>query len=299
MRWSNRKNGISVLIACQNEERVIDLSIRSFLEFGDELVVVDNGSQDRTKEIVRELQSQYPDKISFYDVPDLIHLYENRQFALERSSFRWIVRADAGFVAYTDGEYDIMNFRDRLLRQKSRHFPLAYATPIVNVTASFELTGIERGPAGPGPNDPGRYVPPPVTPPRPRIYEYFPGFRFRPYGRWEATSFPRLIQLLSIKLDHPLWMHCNLKSDLSYLYRSERTNWEELGDFESYPTLDSYVRAQSIEKYGTADLNEAARIFMQERVYPFLQNYDPDRYYPYPKLVLERMAAPHDPERLS
>jgi len=291
MLWSNRKNGISVLIACQNEELVVDLSIRSFLEFGDELVIVDNGSQDRTKEIVRELQSQYPKKISFYDAPNLMDLYQNRQFALERSSFRWIVRADADFVAYTDGEYDIRNFRDLLLNQKSRLFPLIYGVPLVHVTGSLDRTGIEWPPAGFGPNDPGRYVPPPITPPTLRIYEYFPGFRFRRHGRWEATSFPGLLHLLSIKLDHPLWMHCNIKSQLSYLYRSERTNWRQLGDFTTYPTLHSYVRAQCMEKYSTADLGEAGKIFLRDRVYPFLQQYDPDKYYPYPKLVFERLAV--------
>jgi len=291
MRWSNRKNGISVLIACQNEEPIVDLSIRSFLEFGDELVIVDNGSQDRTKESVRKLQSQYPEKIRFYDTPDLMDLYQNRQFALERSSFRWIVRADADFVAYTDGEYDIRNFRDLLLKQKSRLFPLIYGVPLVNVTASFDRTGVEWPPAGLGPNDPGRYVPPPVTRPTLRIYEYFPGFRFRRHGRWEATSIPRLLHLLSIKLDHPLWMHCNIKSELSYLYRSERTNWRELGDFTTYPTLHSFVQAQCMEKYGTADLDEAGKIFLRDRVLPFLQEYDPDKYYPYPKLVFERLAA--------
>jgi glycosyltransferase involved in cell wall biosynthesis len=291
MRWSSRKNGISVLFACQNEEFVVDLSIRSFLDFGDELVIVDNGSQDRTKDIVRELESQHPDKIRFYDRPDLVHLYQNRQYALEHSSFRWIVRADADYVAYTDGEYDIRNFRDRLLSQASRHYPLAYGVPTVNVTASFGQTGVERPPAGLGPDDPGRYVPPPVTHPSLRIYEYFPGFRFRRLGRWEATSFPRMLQLLSTELDHPLWMHCNIKSELNYLYRSERTNWRELGDFKTYPTLDSYVQVQCIEKYGTADLNEAARKFLGERVYPFLQEYDPEKYYPYPRLVLERLAV--------
>jgi hypothetical protein len=84
-------------------------------------------------------------------------------------------------------------------------------------------------------------------------------------------------------------MHCNIKSRLNYLYRSERTNWRELGDFATYPTLHSYVQTQCIQKYGTEDLNEAAEIFMRERVEPFLQEYDPDQYYPYPRLVAEKL----------
>ena len=71
MHWYERQNGISVLIACQNEEALIALCIRSFLAFGDELIVVDNGSTDRSKEIIQSLQSLYPEKIKFFDVPAL------------------------------------------------------------------------------------------------------------------------------------------------------------------------------------------------------------------------------------
>ena len=80
-----RKPGISVLIAAQNEEATIALCVRSFLEFGDELIVVDNGSTDYTKDIVRDLRLQYPKKINFFDKPELPDLYQNRQFAFEQS----------------------------------------------------------------------------------------------------------------------------------------------------------------------------------------------------------------------
>ncbi|MBV7338396.1 hypothetical protein KFU94_61250 [Chloroflexi bacterium TSY] len=84
-------------------------------------------------------------------------------------------------------------------------------------------------------------------------------------------------------------MHCNLKSSQNYLYRSERTNWRELGDFTQYPTLESYVRVVIPEKYGTEDLDEAAQIFLREHIYPFVQQYDPEKFYPYPKLVIEQI----------
>ncbi|MFH1514285.1 MAG: glycosyltransferase, partial [bacterium] len=45
--WIQKKPGISVLIATQNEEAIIGLCIKSFLAFGDELIVVDNGSTDQ------------------------------------------------------------------------------------------------------------------------------------------------------------------------------------------------------------------------------------------------------------
>ena len=41
-----RLNGVSTLIACQNEEATVGWSILSFLPFADEIIVVDNGSTD-------------------------------------------------------------------------------------------------------------------------------------------------------------------------------------------------------------------------------------------------------------
>ena len=38
MAWYQRENGISVLVACQNEEATLALCILSFLEFADEII---------------------------------------------------------------------------------------------------------------------------------------------------------------------------------------------------------------------------------------------------------------------
>ncbi|HUT21012.1 MAG TPA: glycosyltransferase, partial [Anaerolineae bacterium] len=82
-----RPNGISVLVACQNSARTVELCLRSFLSFGDEVIVVDNGSTDGTRDIVRQFAAEH-DRVQFFDRPELPDLYQNRQFALERSRFR-------------------------------------------------------------------------------------------------------------------------------------------------------------------------------------------------------------------
>jgi len=277
-----------VLIASQNEEALISLCIRSFLNFGDELIIVDNGSTDRSKEIIQALQAKHPQKIKFYDVPELPDLHHNRQYALSKSSYRWIVRADADFVAYTGGEYNIIPFREHLLQDKTP-WPAVYGAPLPNISCDFWHTGQERFPEGLAPNDPGRYIPPPITQPTLRIYKVFPGFRFKRLGRWEGTTFNRFLRMIRVELKQPLWMHCNLKSDLNHLYRSERTNWRELGEFTTYPTLDSYIRSILQKKYGTDNIGLAAEQYMQKSVYPFLQLYDPNKHYPYPQLVQEQI----------
>lgn len=287
---TKRKPGVSVLIATQNEEAIVSLSIRSFLDFGDELIVVDNGSGDHTKEIVRELASQHPNKIRFYDVPELPDLYSNRQYAFEHSSYQWIVRADSDYVAYTDGDYDIMRFREYLLSRSKRLWPLAVSVPQSNVTGDFWYTGVPMKQAGGRKANPERkYVPEAVSYPMLRFYRHLPFFRFRRMGRWEGVRFHMLYLAGSVRWDKPLWMHCDLKSDMSHFFRSERTNWRQLGDFERFPTLRSYIESIVEEKYGTRDLDEAAGLYMEHHVLPYLERYDPGKYYPYPSLVLEQM----------
>lgn len=283
-----RKPGISVLIAAQNEEAMVALCIRSFLEFGDELIVVDNGSTDQTKDIVRALEAQHPKKIRFYDVPDLPDLYHNRQYALERSSYQWVVRADADFVAYTDGDYDILRFREYLL-SRPRWWRVSVSVPVCNVSGDFWHTGTAHPARRPRTQEEIRYIPPAVTGHRPRVYRRLPFFRFQRVGRWEGVRFNRFYHVLAVRWDRPLWMHCNLKPDLHHLFRSERTNWRELGDFRRYPTLRSYIESVLEKKYGTGDFDEAARLYMEQKVLPFLELYDPERHHPYPSLVLDQM----------
>ena len=282
-----RKPGISVLIATQNEEAMVGLSLRSFLEFGDELIVVDNGSTDHTKEIVRDLQGQYPTKIKFFDRPELADLYQNRQFAFEQSSHEWIFRADSDFVAYTDGENDIMHFREYLLKRKRQLRPETIAVPMVNVTGDFWHTGV---PVRPGGYDAERmevHVAEAAVPPGVRFYRHFPFFKFLRHGRREVVRFWRLMK--RIYWPAPLWMHCNIKSDMNHFFRSERTNWRKSGDFKCFPTLRSYIESIIEEKYGTGDFTEAASIYMQRHILPYLEPYDPEKYYPYPALVAEQM----------
>jgi glycosyltransferase involved in cell wall biosynthesis len=290
MKWYQRKNGISVLCASQNAEETLALSVLSFLDFADEIILVDNGSQDGSVRIGQQLQAAFPHNITFYNAPELPDLYHNRQYAFERSHYRWVVRADVDFVAYTTGKLDIRRFREHLLRQPRGPLPRVYGAPLPNLNCDFWHTGLEPPAGRPGAEEPGRYVARPMTAPNPRIYEVFPGFKFKRLGRWEGTSFHRMVRFLRRAWPGPLWMHCNLKSDRSYLFRSERTNWRELGDFERFPTLESYLRAKIPEKYQTDDLDQAAERFMQANVYPFLQRYNPEKIAPYPTLVLAQMA---------
>lgn len=276
------------MIAAQNEEAMIALCIRSFLEFGDELIIVDNGSTDHTKEIAAAFAARYPGKVRFFDVPDLPDLFHNRQYAYEQSKYHWVVRADADFVAYTQGDYNIAELREYLLRHNG-YWPPAIAVDLPNVSVDFWHTGAAHDSQSQGDAATRRYIPPAMTGHRPRIYRPLPGFRFQRCGRWEGVRFKRFYDMTALRWPRPVWMHCNLKPDMHHFIRSERTNWRQHGDFKTFPTLKSYVEHVAPSAYGTDDWEKAAEMYMQQRVYPYLEKYDPVKYHPYPSAVEDQM----------
>lgn len=286
---SRRKPGISVLIPTLDEEAVVAGCIRSFLDFGDELIVVDNGSTDATKRICRELESQHPAKIRFFDKPELPDLYHNRQFALQHSQYQWLVRADSDYICHTDGEHDIRKFRDFLLSQGPTIRPLSVSVPQTNIIGDYWHTGVPMRPGGWRANPERQHVSEALVPPMVRFYRWFPGFAFVRRKRRETVRFRHLMKVIAWPA--PLWMHCNIKSDMNHFFRSERTDWRQLGDFSRYPTLKHYVDAIVEQKYGTRDLDEAAALYMQRHVLPFLQPYDERQFGPYPAIVRELMQT--------
>lgn len=272
-----RKPGISVLITTQNEEPIVSLCVRSFLDFGDEIIVVDNGSKDKTKEIILNLQKKYPNKIKFYEKPEFVDVYQNSQFAFKKSVYQWVFRCDADYVAYTDGPNSIFKFKEWLLSRPKTLRPYCVFVFHYNVLGDFFHTGTDQ--------KEGNFAP--KSPPMARFYQVFPFFKFKRTGRWYGVRFKKIFE--KITYQEPLWLHCNLKSDLNYLFRSERTNWREMGDFNKFPTLKSYLNHILFMKFGTKNIDQAAKKYLQNSILSQLQLFDEKKYIAYPKLVSEQI----------
>lgn len=79
---------ISVCIIAKNEEANIERCLSSLAPYGFEIVVVDTGSTDRTKEIA----AKYTDRIFNFEWTD--NFSEARNYSLRMASNNWIFMMD-------------------------------------------------------------------------------------------------------------------------------------------------------------------------------------------------------------
>lgn len=273
-----RPKGISLLVPTQNAEQTVELCLRSFKDFPDEMIVVDNGSTDNTIDIVRSLESEIPN-MRFYEAPHLKDLYENRQYAFERANYKWIARIDSDYIAYTEGEYNINNLRDSILSIKPSIRPKAFGVSMINLIGDKYHMGVPKELLR---RKRKSHILPPYNSLPYRIIQWYPGMRFQRNGRWEGIRWQgsRLFDHQTIK--SPYWFHCSFKSKKDWFIRYERNNWRELANFEKYPTRESYIKEVSLQRYGTTDLTLAGELHWKENIEPFLLRYDEDIYLPYP-----------------
>lgn len=81
---------ISLVISAYNEEKNIKDCLESAKGLADEIILVDNSSQDKTAQLAKK----YTDKI--FMVPnDPVMLNKNKNFGFSKASYEWIISLDA------------------------------------------------------------------------------------------------------------------------------------------------------------------------------------------------------------
>jgi glycosyltransferase involved in cell wall biosynthesis len=125
-----RPQGISAMFRVWNECSYVEPSINSIKDLVDEIIVVDSYSTDGSWEIAGRLAAECP-KIKLIRCSGH-NMWENSNLALRASTFRWILKWDADFIAMRNGGFE--EFRDYLYSlNPERHY---YINPTL-----IEVTG--------------------------------------------------------------------------------------------------------------------------------------------------------------
>jgi len=255
----------------KDEESWLELSIRSLAPVADEILVGDNGSTDRTLEILEALKAISPEKLRLFHHPDLgIRELTNR--LLEETRFRWILRWDADFVARTEGPFSLDSFTAWLFSLDPRRYHFVYI-PMVELYGDLVHqrpgSGIRTDGHGFVASLALRYVDDAVGLEAPRVPRWYRVLR-APYAPWFHVDVKPLRRMLLSWL----WKR--------YLMDPRRPK------AEAFPAYRDRIVP---ELFGTASLEEAARRF-SERAFRELVPYDRDRFGDYPTLLKPFLEQP-------
>jgi glycosyltransferase involved in cell wall biosynthesis len=267
----NRAQGLSAIVRVKDEETWLEASIRSIATVADEIVIGDNGSTDRTPEILKHLEGELPGRVTVMRRPDL-GIKDLTNLLIERTRFRWVIRWDADFVARTDGAASIQHLRGWLLGLDPRRYTFVYPT-MIEVFGDF----FHQRPATALRDDC-------------HCFTYSDVLRYV-YDRvgYEAPKVPVWYRIL--RYETPTFFHVDVKPSrrmfLSFLWT------RYLGDPERvrFASFEDYVKAELATRWNGHNLDEAAAVWMPS-VFQELVPYDRRRFGDYPTLLQPSLEPP-------
>ncbi|MFY9607537.1 MAG: glycosyltransferase [Blastocatellia bacterium] len=281
------KDGISALVCCKDEEYSLKFCLESLTHVADQIICVDNGSTDKTLQIMEEFKEGNADgkDITVIDAKGL-NLAEARNLGLMHVSRKWLLNCGGDFVFHTTGELDAKELFSKLtrtwLRKSFRFGHVNLWGDLNHTTRLFSVYAV------------GEYY----------LVRFNRKVEFVEHGRFDYVKFPR--QHLRLEIDKAVFFHLNsLKSDSRLMYRNCYFDWRETlsqksnGDQEPQGLTDFkwFENKWQRERFNTNDERSVKFRFQRQMAVAHYIKYDPSRYGDYPE-VLQR-ALPGDSGRFS
>jgi hypothetical protein len=258
-RPERRPAGITAMVRVRGEEEWLDPCLASIGDFADEILVLDNGAAPDVRARLERVAAPLAARLRVVDCPgDDLWTLSNRGLAEAR--FRFVIRWDADFVAYTDGARDIARLRRFLLALDERRYFLVHV-PAAEVAGDLchQAPGHEVRSDGQvhTASARARFV---------RVERELPVASLPPAARvlQDAPVLPIALEALRVPLDYRIvawptvaYLHVNVKSARHMLLRHFWLEW--LRHRQGHATLEDYARARVRAGWGVADLEDAAR----------------------------------------
>lgn len=259
-----RPQGISAMLRVWNERDWLEASVNSVADDVDEIIAVDTGSTDGSLEILRRLAETQP-KLRVFSCPARC-IWDFSNYALERTSFRWILKWDADFVASAGPGKPMAALRRHLFSLDQRRYH--YINPaLVELSGDFRHQfphlRLRRDIEAFTYSEAARYVPvarefrDPIGPVKLPSSMLPPVFNIR----MEGLSLPRYYAVSDFPA--PVGFHLNIKPAVRHLLGYFYIQW--LGEERECPAggLEEYVLRQVRERWGVRGLEEAAGLYMR------------------------------------
>ena len=253
--------GISAVISMKDEEYTIETCIRSLIGFADQIICIDNGSQDKSVEIVKKLENEYVN-LELVCLPGAL-LGDCRNEGLRRSKYSWHLRWDADMIAHTTGPNSMTNLRKKILNSDR---PRTIQLPRINLNGDLYHTtkGKEE--------DNGE----------PILMRFTKDIIYKEFGKFDSIKVPYYYK--QIKETKNYYLHCQgLKSDENLIHRFHYFTWREYtNQFPEFNlSKEEFIQRRNLYYFNTNNPHEIKYRYQRQNVLRFIK-YDPKKFIDYP-----------------
>jgi glycosyltransferase involved in cell wall biosynthesis len=271
--------GITAVVAARDEAYTIRLCLRSLVGFADQIVCIDNGSDDRTLQEMEAFRDEHGDRVQVdvVSMPGAL-LGECREEGLRLTRHRWHLRWDADMIAKTSGPDSMTAVRDRALRDDR---PRTIQLPRTNLIGDLRHTHRLGGTVDPG---------------EPILMRFGRGIEYREFGKFDAVRVPLHYAARGEPGRHYFHL-AGLKSDDNLIHRFHYFAWREAvnrdGDAldPELRTFEGFKRRRNDELFGTNE-PRALKFRYQRQLSYHLALYDPGEYGDYPDVLRDELSKP-------
>lgn len=118
----------------KNEDKFIWFAIKSVVDFLDKILIFDTGSTDKTVDIIKLLQNEYPDKIIFEQKWEVnpVGLTKLRQVMLSKTKSDWLLLLDGDEVWWSDSIKKVIS---KIKEQDNDYY--AFVNPVINLVGDI------------------------------------------------------------------------------------------------------------------------------------------------------------------
>lgn len=255
------QRGISAVISMKDEEYTIEACIRSLIGFADQIICIDNGSNDSSVEIVKKLQLEI-NYLELIEMPGAL-LGDCRNEGLKRTKYNWHLRWDADMIAHTTGSNTLKSLKNELLKSDA---PRTIQLPRVNLNGDFFHCS-KNEVMGDG---------------EPILMRYTKDIIYKEFGKFDTIKVPFYFYLAKEK--RYFYIHCQgLKSDENLIHRFHYFTWRQFCNENKEFTLDkeSFIKMRNSYLFLTNNSLKIQFRYQRQNVQRFVK-YDPNIYIQYP-----------------
>ena len=268
--------GISAVVAMKNEEYTLPFCLESLIGFADQVVIIDNGSEDNSLNLAKKFKSDHEGQVEvdIIELPGAL-LGDCREAGLKATRYQWHLRWDADMIAHTDGEFDMKKLRAKTLLDTT---PRTIQLPRINLTG--DLTHVVK----PKDWDEGE----------PILIWFNQDICYQEFGKFDTVRVPKYF--IQVKESINYYFHCQgLKSDMNLIHRFHYFRWREL--YNRYPknqipreleNYDDFVNKRNICLFESSDQKSVKYRYNRQLVHTF-EKIDIDKYGYYPEILRSEM----------